>query len=104
TYKEQQKNKKAAAAYQQAVTFYQQAIRLKTNNADAHSGLGYTYVEMGRKQEALQIYRTLQRLDPKKAQELYAEINEAPSSQSAAKSVNVASQPADPALIAKAQQ
>jgi tetratricopeptide (TPR) repeat protein len=75
TYKEQQKNEKAAGAYQQAVAFYQKAIRLKPNSADAHFGLGSTYAKMGRKQEALQVHRTLQRMDRKQAQELLAEIN-----------------------------
>jgi tetratricopeptide (TPR) repeat protein len=57
------------------VVFYQKAIKLKPNSADAHYRLGYAYVEMGRKQEALQIYRRLLTLDKQKAQELYAEVN-----------------------------
>jgi Flp pilus assembly protein TadD len=96
TYKEQQKNEKAAA-YQKAVTFYQQAIRLKPNNADAHSGLGSTYVELGRKQEALQVYRKLLALDKKKAQELNGEIK-GTTPQPALKSSKAAGQPANESL------
>ena len=73
-YKAQQKNAKAIAAYQHALTFYQHAVRQNSNDADGHLRLGFTYLGMGRMQEALQVHRTLQRLDRNKAQELYADI------------------------------
>lgn len=69
------KDEKAAADYQQAVAFYQQALRLKPTSADTQYFLGITYLALGRKQEAQQVYSRLQRLDRKMAQELYVEIN-----------------------------
>ena len=59
--------------YSEAVAAYRQAIRLIPDqqfpdlelNTDAHFGLGMTYLAMGQKNQALQIYRTLQRLDRK---------------------------------------
>lgn len=69
-----QKDAKATAAFQQAVAFYQQTIRLKPDNADAHFNLGDTYVRLGRKQEAQQVHQTLVKLNSQKARELLAEI------------------------------
>jgi tetratricopeptide (TPR) repeat protein len=57
---------------------YRSAIRLKPeagNLALAHLQLGRAYVYMGRKEDALHVYRTLQTIDKAQAQELYAEIN-----------------------------
>lgn len=75
-YKDWENDEKAIESFEQAVVFYQKAVRLNPDKADFHYELGSTYVEMGRKQDALQVYRTLQRLDREKALKLYAEINE----------------------------
>lgn len=80
--------------YGQAVAAYRESIRLKPDDAEAQYGLGLAHLAAGRKDEALQAYRTLQRLDRKKAQELYAKINEGPGAQQAAKGGDTASRPA----------
>jgi tetratricopeptide (TPR) repeat protein len=77
--------------YPKAVTAYQQATRLRPKDGSAYFNLGYLYLKTGRKQEALQVYRTLLTLDKGKAQELYAEINEGPSSRPSAKGGNATS-------------
>jgi tetratricopeptide (TPR) repeat protein len=63
------------AQYQNAVASFKQALRLSPNEPDGHYSLGLTYVLMGSKGEALQVYRTLQKLDMELAKELAAEIN-----------------------------
>jgi len=57
------------------VAAFQQAVRLKPDFAYAHLGLGLTYVAMGQKNQALQVYRTLLTVNKEIAQELYEEIN-----------------------------
>lgn len=62
----------------EAVAAFRSAIRLKpetTNLVNAYYGLGATYVDLGRKEDALQAYRMLQTLDQTTAQQLYDVIN-----------------------------
>lgn len=61
--------------YPKAVAALQQAIRLKPNNAQAQFNLGFVYIEIGNKDEAQKVYRTLQTIDKTKAEQLLAEIN-----------------------------
>ncbi|MDQ3846688.1 MAG: tetratricopeptide repeat protein, partial [Bacteroidota bacterium] len=89
---EQNKAAKATASYQQAVAAYQQALQVKPNNADAHYYLGVTYLALGRKQDAQQVYKTLLTLDQKKAQELFTEINKPANSPSSNGSGNTSPQ------------
>lgn len=57
-----------------AVAALQQAIRLKPDYAECYAFLGLTYVEMGNKEQALQVYRKLQTMDKEEAQDLLEEI------------------------------
>lgn len=64
--------------YGKALEAYRSALRFEPEGplaATAHGWIGTTYVLMGKKDEALQVYRTLERLDRKAAQELLGEIN-----------------------------
>jgi len=74
-YNKQHKPTQASAEYEQAAVAFQQAIRLKPRDPDNYLGLGRTYVAQSRKDAALQVYRALQRIDPKSAQQLLNEIN-----------------------------
>jgi len=74
-YREQKKDAKAAAAFQQAITTFQRGIRLKPNDADLHYGLGITYVTMNQKDQALRIYRRLLQIDKSRADQLLSNIN-----------------------------
>ncbi len=58
-----------------AAAEFQEAIRLSPGFIMAHYNLGYTFISMGRKNEALRVQRTLQGLDKKLAQELLNDIN-----------------------------
>jgi len=61
--------------YPAAVRAFQQAIRLKPGYTDAYYSLGLTYHDMGKKDEALKIYKTLLTIDKALAQKFYVEIN-----------------------------
>lgn len=70
--------------YRDAVAAFEQAVRLKPDaqdltyphlSADAHIGLGKSYLAAGRKEQAMGVYRTLLSLDKTKAQELLEAIN-----------------------------
>lgn len=93
-YKALQKSQQAQLAYQQAIRLYQQLIPRKPQEAHLHYFLGHAYLGLGQRERALQISRTLQRIDPKKAQELLAEINKAPGAPPATQTSDPASQPA----------
>lgn len=82
------------SAFPDAAAAFQQAIRLEPNYAQTQQWLGSTYVEMGKKEDALQVYRKLQTMDKAKAQELFAEINKGTSSQPTTNSGNPATGPA----------
>jgi tetratricopeptide (TPR) repeat protein len=74
-YLDQKKPTQATAELEQAAGAYQQAIRLNPRDASNYFWLGTIDVELGRKDAALRVYRTLQRIDPAKAKELFEEIN-----------------------------
>lgn len=61
--------------YEKAIAEYREAVRLDPKEPGYHLNIGRTYLAMGQKDQALQVYRTLQRLDREKALKLYAEIN-----------------------------
>jgi tetratricopeptide (TPR) repeat protein len=61
--------------YPDAVRAFQQAIRLKPGYTDAYYWLGITYHDMGKKDEALKVYKTLLTIDKGRAEKFYAEIN-----------------------------
>ena len=60
--------------YQESKEAYQQAIRLKPDLAEAHYGLGRTYLMLGDRDGALEEYKVLKSLDPKSAEELLENI------------------------------
>lgn len=75
--------------YREAVASFEQAVRLKPDtqdltyphlSADAHLGLGKSYLATGRKEQAMGVYRTLLSLDQAKAQALLEEINKSATS------------------------
>ena len=75
---------KSLKQYRDAVAIFEQAVRLKPDaqdrtyphlSADAHLGLGKSYLATGRKEHAMGSYRTLLSLDKAKAQALLDEIN-----------------------------
>jgi tetratricopeptide (TPR) repeat protein len=57
-----------------AIASLQKALQIAPNDADSHLWIGYSYLDFGKKAEALQEYKILQRLDRKNAQMLYAQI------------------------------
>jgi Flp pilus assembly protein TadD len=61
--------------FPEAQTTLQQAIRLQPNHPLLHYSLGLVDLKLGRREEAMQEYRTLQRLHPDGAKALYAVIN-----------------------------
>lgn len=65
----------ATGEFELAIAAYQQAIRLEPREASNYFWLGMIDVELGRKADALRVYKTLQSIDPAKAKELYGEIN-----------------------------
>jgi len=73
--KDQNKPTQATGEFEQAVAALQQAIRLNPRDADSYYWLGTVDVELGRKADALRVYKTLQSINPAKAKELYEEIN-----------------------------
>lgn len=76
-FKAKQNDAKARAAYQQALSAYQRLLRLKPNEASLYYGLGHTYLGLGQKVEAQQVYRKLLTLNPNYAKDLLEEINKA---------------------------
>jgi len=60
--------------FPEAQTALQQAIRLQPNHPLLHYSLGLVDLKLGRREEAMQEYRTLQRLHPDGAKALYAVI------------------------------
>jgi tetratricopeptide (TPR) repeat protein len=67
-----------AKQYPEAVEAFRNAIGLKPESkelANAYYHLGTTYVNLGKKEDALQVYQTLQAIDKAKSQELYTAIN-----------------------------
>ena len=61
--------------YPNAAGALQRAIRLEPGNVDAQWFLGITDLKMGKKEDALQVYRALQKLDATTlAPELYEKI------------------------------
>ncbi|HEU4508682.1 MAG TPA: tetratricopeptide repeat protein [Pyrinomonadaceae bacterium] len=86
--------------YGEAVAAFEQAIRVKPDaqdvksphlSADAHLGLGKSYLARGRKENARGVYRTLLSLDKAKAQSLLEEINRTTTSPATNKRGNPAS-------------
>lgn len=67
--------------YPEAAESYTRATNRFNKNVEAIYGLGLTYIRMGRKDEALRAYQELLGIDPKRAQQLYAAINNGPPSQ-----------------------
>ena len=74
-YRDHEKPNLATGEFQQAAIAYQQAIRLEPREASNYYWLGMADVRLGRKPDALRIYKSLQTIDPAKAKELYEEIN-----------------------------
>jgi tetratricopeptide (TPR) repeat protein len=74
-YKDQKKPTQATGEFEQAAAAYQRAIRLNPRDAESYYRLGWIDVELGRKADALRVYKTLQSIDPAKAKELYGEIS-----------------------------
>ena len=60
--------------YQESKDAYQHAIRLKPDFAEAHYGLGRTYLMLGNRDGAVEEYNVLKTLDPKSAAELLKNI------------------------------
>ncbi|HYE15482.1 MAG TPA: tetratricopeptide repeat protein, partial [Pyrinomonadaceae bacterium] len=61
--------------YERAAAEYREAIRRDPKQPGYYLNLGTTYLAMGKKAQAQQVYNTLLTLDRQKAQQLYAEIN-----------------------------
>ena len=60
-----------AKRYDEAITAFQQAIRLKPDYADAHFGLAHAYTDAGRWEEAVEAYEQVLRFDPKDEEAAY---------------------------------
>jgi protein involved in polysaccharide export with SLBB domain len=65
-----------ARLFRQAETSFLQAIRLKSNYAEAYYGLGHVYFDLGRWQEAIAALEQVIKIDPKD-DEAYAKLGEA---------------------------
>ena len=50
--------------YKRAIEAYKQAIRINSDHADAHGGLGYVYYRLGRYEEAIEAYKNAVRIEP----------------------------------------
>jgi len=61
----------------EAIEAFKKAISLKSDYASAHLNLGIAYVSLGKKDSAQEEYKTLKTLNPKQADELLKEINQA---------------------------
>lgn len=73
-FKELKKGAKATAAYQQALMMYQRLLQAKPQEAYLQYGLGHTFLGLGQKEQAMQVYRKLATIDKKVAQDLLDEI------------------------------
>lgn len=60
---------------EKGVAAFQEALRIKPNDAPSHRDLAMTYLRMGRKNDALTVYKKLLPLNKQMAQKVYAEIN-----------------------------
>src|ERR1700690_577808 len=60
--------------YSQAVDPLREAVRLKPSLVDPYVALGTAYIALGKMDEALKVYRALQKLDQEKADKLYLDI------------------------------
>jgi tetratricopeptide (TPR) repeat protein len=60
--------------YQESKEAYRQSIRLKPDFAEAHYGLGRTYLMLNDRVGALEEYNVLKTLDPKSAEQLLQNI------------------------------
>lgn len=60
--------------YEKAITLYTKALLIDPNLAEAHEYMGEAYLEMGNIAEAKQHLTILEKLNPKLAEELRAEI------------------------------
>ena len=58
----------------EAIVAYKEAIRLKPDNADAHYGLGLSYLALKDRDSAQQEQQALQKLNPEMAAKLLAQI------------------------------
>jgi tetratricopeptide (TPR) repeat protein len=91
---------RAAEQFPEAIEGFRAAIRLNPEKrvlSLVYSYLGHTYLQVGKKQDALQIYEALKPLDPEKAQALYDSINKpqaSSSSQEMSKSIQTKPLPA----------
>jgi tetratricopeptide (TPR) repeat protein len=74
-YRDHEKPNLATGEFEQAAIAYQQAIRLEPREGSYYYWLGMADARLGRKPDALRVYKILQTIDPAKAKELYAEIN-----------------------------
>jgi tetratricopeptide (TPR) repeat protein len=63
--------------YERAAAEYREAISRDPKQPGYYLNLGTTYLAMGKKAQAQQVYKTLLTLDKQKAQELLADINKA---------------------------
>src|SRR5262249_59642425 len=60
--------------YPEAITQYQEAIRLNPKSVDVYYGLGISYLHSGDTAKALETEKALQSLDPAAARKLLDEI------------------------------
>jgi tetratricopeptide (TPR) repeat protein len=60
--------------YQEAIEAFKKAISLKPDDANAHFGLGLSYLSIGNRGSALDEYKILKSLDEKMADELFDRI------------------------------
>ena len=57
--------------YDQAVSAYKEAIRLKPDSGEDWYGLGWVYNQEGQRSEVMKVYERLKTLDPKLADEFF---------------------------------
>jgi tetratricopeptide (TPR) repeat protein len=74
SYRGLKKTERATASYQQALVLYQRLLRTKPRDASLQYGLGHAYLDLGQKDQALQVYRRLALIDKSLAQDLFEEI------------------------------
>lgn len=60
--------------FQDAADWYEKALKLDPNNANAHTDLGTTYFNLGRAQDALAEYNKSLKLDPRHEPTIYNTI------------------------------
>jgi len=61
--------------YQEAIAAYKEAIRLNSNNSDAHYNLGEVYYLRGDTEAALEEYKILLKISPQAAQKLHSLVS-----------------------------